>query len=205
VATTLLLDRHGETDWNQALRWQGHADRPLNERGRRQARALAEALAGEPPSAVYSSDLLRARETAQIVASRLGLAVVTVPELREVDVGSWSGLTRQEIEQRFPDGYRRWRAHEGHGWDDGESYEAMGERVVAALRRIAADHVGGDVLVVTHGGPIRAAVAHARRLPPGEHRRAQAIVENCGVSRIVVDDGALLPAPASDAAAEAVS
>jgi len=195
MATTLLLARHGETDWNRSLRWQGHADQPLNEHGRDQARALAETLADEPPSAVYSSDLLRARETAQIVASRLGLAVVPVRGLREVDVGSWSGLTRDEIELRFPAGYRRWRAREGHGWDDGESYEAMAERVVAALRRIAAEQADADILVVTHGGPIRAAAAHAHGISHAEQRRVLAVVDNCGLLRILVENDTLLPAP----------
>src|SRR5919204_950818 len=153
--TTLLLARHGETDWNRARRWQGHADRPLTDRGRAQAAALAERLADIALDAVYSSDLRRARDTAEAVAAIQGVDVVELAELREVNVGSWEGLTRDEAEARLPDGLRRWRAG-GTGWDDGETYAEMSRRVLAAVERIATDHEGGRVLIVSHGGPIRA-------------------------------------------------
>jgi len=94
--TTLLLVRHGETDWNAERRWQGHADVPLNERGREQARALAEQLAGESVDAIYSSDLSRARDTADILGARLDVPVVVDADLREIDVGPVEGLTAEE-------------------------------------------------------------------------------------------------------------
>ena len=173
--TTLLLARHGETDWNRAHRWQGHADRPLTDRGRAQAGALAERLADIALDAVYSSDLRRARETAQAVARAHGLDVVELPELREVNVGSWQGLTRDEAETRFPHGFRRWFAG-GTGWEDGETYAEMSARVLAAVVRIATDHRGGRVLIVSHGGPIRAihgaAIVEAHEVPFGR-RHAQ--------------------------------
>ncbi|MFY9579907.1 MAG: histidine phosphatase family protein [Gaiellaceae bacterium] len=150
--TTLILARHGETDWNRDGRFQGHADPPLNDRGREQARALADAVAGERIEAIYASDLRRAHETAQIVAARKGLDVVVDPDLRERDVGEWSGLTLSEIEDRFPDELRSFREE---GASIGESREALSERVVAAVRRIAEAHPGGQVLVVTHGGALR--------------------------------------------------
>ena len=93
-ATTIFLARHGESDWNAEHRWQGHADRPLTERGLEQARELAARLADVELDAVYSSDLRRAWETAEAVASSQGIEVARQPELREVDVGSWSGCTR---------------------------------------------------------------------------------------------------------------
>jgi len=139
VLTTILLARHGESDWNRAGRWQGHADRPLTDLGREQARALAARLAEIDLDAIYSSDLERARNTAELVAATKGLAVTAVPELREVDVGSWSGLTRAEAEQRFPDEFARWLAGR-EGWTDGETYEQLGDRIVRALRRIGDDH-----------------------------------------------------------------
>ena len=104
--TTILIARHGQSDWNHEKRWQGHADRPLTERGREQAQALADRLAHIELDAVYSSDLQRARDTAAVVAESQGLELRQLPDLREVDVGSWSGLTRAEAEERFPEGLR---------------------------------------------------------------------------------------------------
>src|SRR5262245_42602239 len=136
--TDLLLARHGETEWNRVGRWQGHADPPLNDEGRRQAVELAERLAGDGIAAVYSSDLQRASETARTVGDRLGLEVVEDPALREIDVGSWSGLTRAEVAERFPDGFARWLDGEiGH---DGETRQQLAERAVDATHRIAARH-----------------------------------------------------------------
>jgi len=183
VATTrLLLARHGETDWNRVGRWQGHADPPLNEAGRRQAEALADALDGDGVAAVYSSDLRRARETAHVVAKRLGLPVIEDRGLREIDVGSWSGLTREEVRERYPDGFARWLQGEiGH---DGETREQLTERVVDAVGRIASGHEGDTVLVVTHGGAIRALRRHAAG-DPGDP------IENCATVRLELVDGVL--------------
>ena len=153
VRTTLLLVRHGQTDWNRDGRFQGHADTPLNETGRGQARALAEALATERVDAVYSSDLQRARHTAAAVADAAGLDVVTLPELREKHFGTWEGLTHAEIAERFPEAPRG-------SWGDGETSEEMASRVLGALRQIAARHDGETVLVVSHGGPLLAVRRH---------------------------------------------
>jgi probable phosphoglycerate mutase len=190
VPTTIVMIRHGETDWNRENRFQGHADTELNEAGRAQARALAVELADESFRAVFSSPLLRAYETAMILAERCTLAVEHAAALMEVDVGSWSGLTREEVEARFPDGFRRWLEY-GHGWDDGESYEELGARVVAGLLRVAEAHPHGTVLAVTHGGPIRSALAVAHGVPFDEARRSIHVVGNCAVVRLAVRDGKL--------------
>ena len=182
--------RHGETDWNRENRFQGHSDPPLNATGREQAHELAAALDGELVAAAYTSPLKRAHETAEIVCHRLGIDLRTSASLMEVDVGSWSGLTRGEIEARFPDGYRRWLDY-GHGWDDGESYDELGERVVSGLLDIAARHPEELVLAVTHGGPIRSALAAAAGVPFGEARRSIAILENCAIVRVAVQNGVL--------------
>jgi broad specificity phosphatase PhoE len=188
--TTLILVRHGETDWNRDGRWQGHADAPLNEHGREQGRALADELAGEEVAAVYASDLARARETAEIIAVRLGRPVSVDRRLREVDVGGWSGLTTDEIEARFPDEVVRWRAEDPHHtFDGGESYSAMGERVVAALEEIAAEHPDGHVLIVLHGGPIRAVLAHSAGISYEEQRHRREHLDNCAYVRLAVRDG----------------
>jgi broad specificity phosphatase PhoE len=188
--TINLLARHGESDWNASHRWQGHADRPLTERGREQARALAERLEHVELDAVYSSDLRRAVDTATAVARGQDLAVVELAELREVDVGSWSGLTRAGAEERFPEGVARWR--EGFpGWDDGESYEEMAERVVGAVLGIAQAHEGERVLIVSHGGPIRALHAVALGLDVHAYRRMRPVEPTARLSAVCYADGVL--------------
>jgi broad specificity phosphatase PhoE len=190
--TTILLARHGETDWNSERRWQGHADRPLNDVGREQARALAETLADRAIDVVCSSDLVRAHETALIVGDRLGLPVEVDAGLREVDVGDWTGRLLTEIEADDPEGFRRWR--QGHkAWNGGESYDEMGERVVGAVLRLAARHPGLTLLVVTHGGSIRACRATAAGLDYAASRAAAAIgsMANCELAELHVADGRL--------------
>lgn len=188
--TTILLARHGETEWNRENRFQGHADPPLNPTGRSQAVDLSVALMAEELAAVYSSPLRRALETAEIIAASHGLKAIQVEALREVDVGSWSGLTRAQVEERFPVQFARWLDH-GEGWEDGESYEAMGARVVAALLELAAAHEGERILAVTHGGPIRAAFAFATGTSHAEARRTGPQIGNAFVAEFAGEDGAL--------------
>ena len=187
MTTILLLARHGQSDWNREVRWQGHADRPLTERGSEQARALAERLERIPLGAVYSSDLRRAYDTAAAVAERQGITHRALTELREVDVGAWSGLTRAEAAERFPEGYRRWE-NGGPGWDDGETYERMSVRVLAAVRRIAEEHAGDRVLVVSHGGPIRAIHAEALGVDVHHYRRIRPVEPNARLSAVCVEE-----------------
>jgi broad specificity phosphatase PhoE len=187
---TLLLARHGETDWNADKRWQGQSDRPLTERGRAQGLALAERLTGTDLVAIYSSDLRRARETAEAVAAARGLGVTPLRELREVDVGSWAGLTRAEAAERYPSGFRRWE--QGlPGWDDGETYEQMSKRVITAAGRIARAHPAGPVLVVAHAGPIRALHAAALGLDIHAYRRIRPVEPNARLSAVCVKNGRL--------------
>ncbi|HEX5173091.1 MAG TPA: histidine phosphatase family protein [Gaiellaceae bacterium] len=157
--TTLLLVRHGETDWNAAGRLQGHTDRPLSDFGRGQARQLAEELERDEIEAIHSSDLARARETAEIVGERLGLPVALDPDLREKNWGTWEGLTAAERDRvEFA----------------GETTAEHEQRVLRALSRICDDHPGsGPVLVVTHGGSMRRVQAAALGM-------ALPVVENCG-------------------------
>jgi broad specificity phosphatase PhoE len=144
--TTLLLARHGETDWNRELRVQGTSDTELNALGRAQAAELAQELAETELDAIYSSDLSRARETAEIIAATRGHDVRVDPGLRERDFGSWEGLTREEIDTRFAD-------HEQH---DGETYEQVRARMLATAHKLVAAHPGETVLVVSHGGALNA-------------------------------------------------
>jgi 2,3-bisphosphoglycerate-dependent phosphoglycerate mutase len=169
--TTLLLVRHGETDWNAKGRLQGHTDRPLNKRGRRQAQALAEELAEQEISAVYSSDLARARQTAEILAARLGLPVVVQPDLREKNWGTWEGLTAAERERvAF----------------EGETTDEHRERTLRAVRRIADRHPGRRVAVVTHGGSLRRVQAAVLGI-------ALPVVDNCAVWAVAYEGGLFRP------------
>jgi broad specificity phosphatase PhoE len=190
--TTIFLARHGESDWNAANRFQGHSDRPLTDLGRRQAEALADAVRGANVEAIYSSPLMRALETARIVAARTGLEVMEDDDLREVDTGGWSGLSREEVQQRFPEGFERWISG-GAGWEDGESYEDMAERTLGAVGRIAEAHPGGRVLVVSHGGPIRAIQAAANGMDIHEYRRLRPVEPNARLSAVAVENGTITP------------
>src|SRR6266536_1427116 len=140
--TRILLARHGETDWNHEERWQGHSDRPLNATGHRQAQALARRLAVEGLAALYTSDLVRARETAAAVERVTGLAAVIDPELREVDVGDLTGLGRAEARDRYPDWYPRWRDGTDDRYPGGERITDLSRRAMSAFRRIEAANAG---------------------------------------------------------------
>jgi broad specificity phosphatase PhoE len=188
--TTILLARHGESDWNADQRWQGHADRPLTDLGRAQAHALAERLDPFPLSAIYASDLQRALATAHAVGERRGLEVVARGDLREVDVGSWSGCSRAELERDEPEQIARWMDG-AKGWEDGESYEEMAFRVVAAVREIAAAHPREHVLVVSHGGSVRAVHAHALGMEYHAYRRSAPVEPNARLSAVRVENGTI--------------
>jgi len=189
--TTLLLVRHGETDWNRDGRWQGHSDTHLNDAGRDQARRVAGELGDI--DVVYSSDLARARETAEIVAEVLGLPVRLDARLRERAFGVWEGLTAAEIEAAFADAHARWLAREGAGADDAEPFEAFGARVTSFLADILERHPGETVLVVAHGGSIRVIHALASGLDYVRDHRSIPGVPNCVVARYAARDGKLAP------------
>lgn len=191
--TTILLARHGESDWNAERRWQGQADRPLTERGRIQATELADRLDGRPLTAVYSSDLRRALDTASVVASRHGLPVEARVDLREVDCGSWTGQLHDRLD---PDEVERWRRGETP-WTGGESYEEMRARMVSALLEVAEANPAGDLLVVSHGSAIRSALASAAGLSLAEHRLQRPPLSNTEIAMVVVENGSLRPADAA--------
>lgn len=156
--TLLLLLRHAESEWNAAGRWQGIADPPLSSHGELQADQAAPQLAPMGISAVVSSDLRRARETAERLSAALAAprSIGTDPDLREYDLGQWSGLTRAEIEAAWPGEIAEWRAGELVATPGGERRDHFVRRITDAIARVAVAAPGETVLAVTHGGVISA-------------------------------------------------
>jgi broad specificity phosphatase PhoE len=188
VPTTIVLVRHGETDWNRERRFQGHADTLLNDAGRAQAADLADSLTSERLDVVYTSPLRRACETAAIIAARLRLDVRPLDALREIHVGDWEGLTIEEVRRRYPESASAdWHS----GWPGGETYEELSARVLPALVSLAREHPNERILAVTHAGPVRAALAAAMGLSYDDARPIIGSLENCVAFRIAIRDGKL--------------
>jgi len=157
----LVLWRHGRTAWNLEHRFQGQTDVPLDEVGIKQAQAASRLLVALRPQRIVSSDLCRARDTADALATRCGLDVATDPRLRETDGGSWEGRQREDLLRTDPVAYRSWLAGEPiRPGGDGEARSDVGARVMAAVTEaVAGTDPGRTVVVVTHGGAARAVLA----------------------------------------------
>ena len=163
--TRITAIRHGETAWNADTRIQGHLDIPLNSAGRRQAERLALALSDQPITAIYASDLARARETAQYVARALGKEVIEEKGLRERAFGEFEGRTFAEIEIQLPEQSLRWRKRDPEfAPAGGESLLALRKRVLNAAERLAAKHPGELIAMVGHGGVMDVLYRAATRL-----------------------------------------
>ena len=176
----IILVRHGITDDNQNNVFQGQAGRGLNRAGREQAERVAKRLASAPVVAIYSSDLERATDTAEIVAAPHALPIDTDRELREVDVGTWTGLSQDEVRRRFSEEWTAWQSGLDVRRGGGETYEELGERLMRALLRISCAHDGGAVVAVSHGGAIRAVMQ--RLLGPGFSPEAVVPAENTSIT-----------------------
>ena len=163
--TRIIAIRHGETAWNADTRIQGHMDIPLSDVGRRQAALLGQALAGEPVTAIYASDLSRAWETAAYLGRAVDVAVTPESALRERCFGEFEGKTFAEIEVLLPEQSQRWRKRDPEFTPaGGESLLTLRERVVAAAARLAADHPGELIAMVGHGGVMDVLYRAATRL-----------------------------------------
>ena len=185
--TTFLLIRHGETDWNAAGRWQGHADIPLNKRGQQQAKALAARLAGQPISAIISSDLQRTAQTAVPLATAHNLPIIHDPIWRERDVGQFSGLTTAEIIEQLPEVWEA-RVNGVMNPPGGELYEQFHERAARAFAGLTAVYKNGEtVAIISHGGTLGAVISHVLGIPPTQHPRFS-LRGNTGISTIEVGE-----------------
>ncbi len=180
----ILFIRHGVTDWNQARRFQGQIDIELNEEGRQQARLTSKRLASMAIAAVYSSDLSRARQTAEPIARALGLELRLEPGLRERSYGMFEGRTHDDLLRDHPEAYSRWRsrdlAFELPG--GGESLLVLRERVRLQMRRLVDRHSGERVVAVTHGGVLDTIYRIATGEPADTVRRFELF--NAGINRV---------------------
>ena len=186
----LVLLRHGRTHWNHTRRAQGHADVPLDEVGHAQARAVAPLVAALAPSRLWSSDLPRARQTADAVAAACGLPVQEDPRLREFSVGERQGLTWAEAVERFP-----WIAdgaglgEQLRGVPGAESDEDVAARIVPAVEEMAATLAPAETgVVVSHGAAIKLALVGLLGWAPGSDR-SLAVLGNCQWTTVLLRDG----------------
>lgn len=153
ASTRIIAIRHGETAWNVDTRIQGQLDIGLNATGRQQARRLARALGSESISAIYTSDLSRARDTAQSIAQATGQPLQPHTGLRERGFGLFQGKTFVEIERSWPELALRWRQRDPH-WtpEGGESLLTLRERILGTTNELASRHIGQQIVLVAHGG-----------------------------------------------------
>jgi alpha-ribazole phosphatase len=165
--TRLLLVRHGRTAYNAEIRFMGQLDIPMDAVGLRQVQALARRLSAEQPSVIYCSDLDRARATALEIKSAISAwpPVKEDVRLREMDFGSWQGMTYAEINQQDPDSLARWREDRLRAPPGGETLAAFAARVQAACDEICDSHPDQTVVIAGHGGPLQVIIAHALGLP----------------------------------------
>lgn len=174
-----MLWRHGRTQWNHQRRFQGQSDVELDDTGRLQARAAARELALLPPDRIVSSDLVRARVTAQALADLVGLPVSEDPRLRETYAGVWQGLDREALQRDHAEDLAAWAAGSDLRPGGGERRTEVAARMVAGIEEALAPLPdGGTLVVVTHGGSARAAVGRLLGLPP-EHWAILGVLTNC--------------------------
>ncbi len=180
----LILVRHGETDWNSQQRYQGQLDIPLNNKGTWQAQQAASALAGEPIDLLVSSDLLRARATAEAIATACAVPLRTDARLREISFGSWEGLSTDQIKEQDGEAYRRWRENPtAHAPVGGETLAATGRRVLSFWQEIS-EMNRESLVVVSHGGTLRILISHLLQLPPESFWQMK--LGNTGITRLAI-------------------
>jgi 2,3-bisphosphoglycerate-dependent phosphoglycerate mutase len=181
MSTRICFIRHGETDWNVAKRIQGQTDIPLNDTGRSQALAMAFNAAHYDFSAVYSSDLGRARDTAKMVAERRGLEVNALPQLRERHFGIFQGLTAEEGLQRYPAAHACYKARDlDYDFETGESLLRFAERVKEAVDYLTKHHSEQTIAVVSHAGVLEVVYRQATGRPL--HTPRDFVIPNCALN-----------------------
>lgn len=190
----LVLWRHGRTTWNASSRFQGQEDVPLDEVGIEQARRAAQVLAGLRPTHIVASDLSRAHETALALATVVGLPVTTDSALRETYAGQWQGLTRSEIQTRWPEEFAAWGGDSNLRPGGGETRLEVADRVIGAIERALTEVPDdGTLVVASHGGALRAALGRLMGLEPAQWT-ALGVLSNAQWS-VLVELDAAVPRP----------
>jgi broad specificity phosphatase PhoE len=187
--TTILLVRHGQTEWNRVERFRGHADVPLNATGLRQAEATGRRIAAEwRPAAIYSSPLSRATKTAEAIAHPFGLLVQPVPDLIDLHFGEWQGLTPDEVSRRWPEEYARWVAtpHRAH-IPGGETIAELRYRAMRVVQGLVQRHAGETIVILGHTDLNRAILLGALHL--GDERFDNLVQDNCAINLLLAQNG----------------
>lgn len=184
---TLLFARHGETADNTNRVFQGQRGGGLSPRGRTQAQRLAARMRTASLDAIVASDLERAAETARIIGAATKLVPAFDRDLREIDVGAWSGKSYEEIKKMFPDEWAAWSAGQDIARGGGETYAAIAERVARAVSRIIASHENERVLVVSHGGAVRSYIAKILGVLGAQGMRALSGLGNASLTVIEIE------------------
>jgi probable phosphoglycerate mutase len=181
IATRICFIRHGETDWNVARRIQGHIDIPLNETGRAQALAMAFNAAHQRFHAIYSSDLMRTLETAQVLAQREDQDVKPLPQLRERHYGVFQGITASEGAERYPEAYAHYAARDlDYDFETGESLRALAQRVGEGIDWLVRHHRGQTIAAVSHSGVLDVIYRRATGRPL--HTPRDFVIPNCALN-----------------------
>lgn len=181
TTTRICFIRHGETDWNVEKRIQGQTDIPLNDTGHKQGLAMAFSAGHNEFHAIYSSDLMRALETAKMLAERRGLEVKTMLQLRERHYGIFQGITAAEGEQRHPEAFACYKARDlDYDFETGESLKAFAARVEAAVAELLRHHANETIAVVSHAGVLDIVRRHATHQPL--HTARDFIIPNCALN-----------------------
>ncbi len=186
--TQIIFIRHGQSIWNEARRWQGHANPPLTESGRAQARSLACRLSNWKIDHIYSSDLIRAADTAAILGEALGIQLTVDPIWRERGFGILEGLTAEEIASRYPEVWASRMIGPMTGIPGAEAQEKVVARAAAGSAGLLARHPNGTIAVVSHGGMILTTLVHLLGLPPSGHSFLS-VGGNTSISRITIENG----------------
>ena len=185
--TRLVVIRHGETEWNIQNRFQGHLDSILTLPGIKQAEAIADILKGETYDVIYSSDLERAKQTAEIIARSLNMRVHTEKDLREINLGVMQGLKKDEFIKKYPEVISKYHAEPDYVIPGGESKRKLYNRVTGILEKIIRRHKGHNILLVAHGGVLDCIIRHTFDIPLNKQRNFS--LYNASINRFAVEDG----------------